>query len=230
METRYAVFSLRSFILIALCGMVFIGHARSVPAEATAYIKDIMEITLRVAPGTGSKVLRMIRSGEMVTVLQKGEGWSRVKVEDGTEGWVVSRYLIQQEPVSIQARALMEENTRLKQGMSNLAGKNAELAKANEELKTALNQFKTDSEALKKELEQLKQGSTEYLTLKKENENLKARQQRMEFSSNKSGKESEDSTDPHVWMVYGVAILVFGMLLGSFFRRGSSGRGKSRLR
>jgi SH3 domain protein len=230
MKTRHIIFPFRFFLLVACIGMLIIGSDTPLSAENTAYVKDIMEIALRVAPGTGSKLLRTIRSGDMVTVLEEAEGWSRVKMKDGTEGWVVSRYLIQQEPASIQTHALTEENTRLKQITADLAGKNAELAKANEELKAGVTQFKTESEDLKKELEQLKLGSKEYLTLKKENETLKARQQGAESSSNKGTKGSEENTDPYVWMIYGAAILVCGMLLGALFRRGSSNRGRSRLR
>jgi SH3 domain protein len=198
-------------------------------AETTAYVKDIMEITLRITPGTGSKVLRMIRSGEMVTVLEESEGWSKVRLTDGTEGWMVNRYLAQQEPVSVRSKALMEENTRLKQSMSDLAGKNLELGKANEELKVALNQLKPESEAVKKELDQLKRSASDYLILKKENEDLKLKQERMESSAQKGVTGSEQSAEP-IWMVYGAAILVFGMLLGAFFRRGSSSRSKARLK
>jgi len=230
METRYAVLSIRSIMVAILCTVVLFGCSRLVWAETTAYVKDIMEITLRTTPGTGSKILRMIRSGEMVTVLEESEGWSKVRITDGTEGWMVSRYLAQQEPVSVRARILMEENTKLKQSMADLAGQNLELGKANEELKVKLNQLEAEAETVKQELDQFKQGASDYLSLKKENEELKLKLERMESSTQQSPKESEYNAEPYIWMIYGASILVFGMLLGAFLRRGSSSRSRPRLK
>jgi SH3 domain protein len=230
METRCVAWSVRSIVAAITCTLVLVGWIGMVWAETEAYVKDIMEITLRETPGTGSKVLRMIRSGEKVTVLEESEGWSKVRLMDGTEGWMVSRYLVQEEPLSVRSRILIEENTKLKHSMSELAGQNLELNKANEELKAMLNQVRAEYEAVKNELTQFKENASDYLSLKKENEELKLKQERQGASTQKNAKEPEYNAEPYTWMIYGASILVFGMILGAFLRRGSSSRSKLRLK
>lgn len=35
-----------------------------------------------------SKIIKVLKKGTKVTVLQEKAGWLRVQLEDGTEGWV----------------------------------------------------------------------------------------------------------------------------------------------
>lgn len=59
----------------------------------TVYVSDEFEITLRTGPGNDHKIISMPKSGNAMEILQKGEEWSRVRLPDGKEGWVLSRYI-----------------------------------------------------------------------------------------------------------------------------------------
>ncbi len=45
-------------------------------------------VNLRQGPSMDSKIIKVLKKGTKLTVLQEKEGWLRVQLEDGTEGWV----------------------------------------------------------------------------------------------------------------------------------------------
>jgi len=45
-------------------------------------------VNLRQEPSMDSKIIKVLKKGTKLTVLQEKAGWLRVQLEDGTEGWV----------------------------------------------------------------------------------------------------------------------------------------------
>ncbi len=45
-------------------------------------------VNLRQGPGMDSKIIRVLKKGTKLTVLQEKAGWLRIQLEDGAEGWV----------------------------------------------------------------------------------------------------------------------------------------------
>ncbi len=45
-------------------------------------------VNLRQGPSMDSKIIRVLKKGTKLTVLQEKAGWLRIQLEDGTEGWV----------------------------------------------------------------------------------------------------------------------------------------------
>ena len=77
---------------------------------AKAYVTDSVEITLRTGPSNENKITAMLFSGRPLEVLGTQGEWSQVKVlDDGKEGWVVSRYLVTRLPWEVQAKKLQED-------------------------------------------------------------------------------------------------------------------------
>ncbi len=56
-------------------------------AQRTAEIVPSL-VNLRQGPGMDSKIIRVLKKGTKLTVLQEKAGWLRIQLEDGTEGWV----------------------------------------------------------------------------------------------------------------------------------------------
>jgi uncharacterized protein YgiM (DUF1202 family) len=49
---------------------------------------NVARANMREAPDTKAKILQVLTRGTRVTVVSKGNQWYRVKLENGTEGWV----------------------------------------------------------------------------------------------------------------------------------------------
>lgn len=45
-------------------------------------------VNLRQEPNMEGKIIRVLKKGTRLTVLEEKAGWLRVRLEDGTEGWV----------------------------------------------------------------------------------------------------------------------------------------------
>jgi len=66
----------------------------AVPAYAEIlYIRPSLEVLMRKNPGDDARIVATIPMGTAVQLMQGGKEWSRVRMQDGTDGWVRSRFL-----------------------------------------------------------------------------------------------------------------------------------------
>ena len=61
--------------------------APAAPAKKTVYVK-VSQANFREAAGTSGKILRVLRRGSRLEVLETRNDWLRVRLDDGPEGWV----------------------------------------------------------------------------------------------------------------------------------------------
>jgi SH3 domain protein len=57
------------------------------------YIKPSLEVFMRKNPGDNARIVATVPMGTAVNLVQGGKEWSRVRLQDGAEGWVRSRFL-----------------------------------------------------------------------------------------------------------------------------------------
>jgi len=87
------LFSLPRFSLAALTPLLLVCWVAS-PAKAEIfYIKPSLEVLMRKSQGDNARIVATVPMGTAVELLQGGKEWSRVRLQDGTEGWVRSRFL-----------------------------------------------------------------------------------------------------------------------------------------
>ena len=60
----------------------------------TLYVSDQLVINMRSGKGTGYKIIKIIKSGTPLTILEEDSGYARAQTPQGVEGWVLSRFLI----------------------------------------------------------------------------------------------------------------------------------------
>ncbi|MGB5511064.1 MAG: TIGR04211 family SH3 domain-containing protein, partial [Woeseiaceae bacterium] len=97
------------FRVAALCSLFAVQAAGAAPA----WVTDQFEITLRSGPSTSNAIQLMIDSGTQLEVLERDaeSGYSRVRTAGGTEGWVVSRYLMNERSAREQLERLSSQLT-----------------------------------------------------------------------------------------------------------------------
>ena len=99
--------------LLALFGS---SYADAVNRLSYVYVTDRVDIPMRSESkiqSDPSNLLRMLPSGTKLQLLSTDNGWTQVKFEQ-TTGWMISRYLTSETPVSEKLEILSQEMRMLK--------------------------------------------------------------------------------------------------------------------
>lgn len=83
------------------------------PAEVLFIAPDI-NVPVRRGKNERYKIVRTAKIGEQVTLLRERDDWSKVRFEDGIEGWLPKHLLTPDIPAAQQAEQLLTENEQLK--------------------------------------------------------------------------------------------------------------------
>lgn len=133
---------IRNFKIILLIALL---TALAAPVHAkTQYVSDQIVITLRSGQGEEFRILKHLRTGTPVEVLAEDGPFLRVRIKDGTEGWVRKRYLTSEAPKATVIAGLKKELSGMKATVGNaeslarerdrLQGENKRLRQENEQL------------------------------------------------------------------------------------------------
>ncbi len=80
----------------------------------TAYVSDILILTVRTGPARNFEVFKTIQSDEQLLILEEKNGFSKIKLSNGDTGWVQSQYLSFETPDPIIISRLNIELNKLK--------------------------------------------------------------------------------------------------------------------
>lgn len=125
----------------------------------TAYVSDVINLTIRAAPANDAEYLGQIRSGDAVEVLESlgPKSFTRIRDADGREGWVTSRFLTDTPAARDQLAAAQTRLQQTEQALKALqvdhdealqrldeAGSALEMADENARLKGVIAQMEDD--------------------------------------------------------------------------------------
>lgn len=119
-------------VLIALVADFVAPDAAT--AEEQAWVRGEIRLNLRSGPGTAYRILGGIATGDGLTIIERGEGWTKVRLPDGTAGWIPEGYLKPEPPPTIRLAQLEVEVAQLTSRLETTSGEGEELRTANETL------------------------------------------------------------------------------------------------
>ena len=202
-----------------LSALLFVSAA----SAESAWVSDEFEITLRSGPSTSNAIELMLGSGTELEVLERDaeSGYSRVRTGGGTEGWVLTRYLMN-EP------AAREQLARLTSQLTNEASRgsslNAQLGAIRSEHDTATKRIETlerEKSGLEEELAEIQRTAANVLAINNQNkqlrEELAAEEIRVATLEQENRELSGQTT--RYWFMSGALVLVVGMVLGLWLPR-----------
>ncbi|MCD4804446.1 MAG: TIGR04211 family SH3 domain-containing protein [Desulfobacterales bacterium] len=209
---------MKSFIVF------FIVLFSTVVQAETMYVDDIVKITVRTGPGIAHKILAMIKSGESVEVLKPEEpekDWSLVRITNGKEGWVLSRFLKSKEPDGLVLDRLKKKHNALKNQAVSTIEENKVYKKENKRLNSELKTNKEISKKIKSSYETLKKESAEFLELKS---NYEKTSSNLIEQTKKATKLEEELTSLLLhqnikWFLSGAGVLLLGFVIGFSTKR-----------
>lgn len=189
----------------------------------TEFVSDELEVTLRTGPSTQNAIVRILKSGTPLNVLEKDSdsGYARVTTNAGTEGWVLMRFMSSQ-PVARDRIVVVER--RLQEARQAADNARQELAELKDEL-TGSQQRLGDSESansdLAKELNDIRSASANAVSLRDQNKTLRQRVVDFERQTDELQMENRElrSRDTREGMVIGAAVFLLGMLVSVILPR-----------
>lgn len=188
--------------IIQLVSWILILASTQSTFAQTRYVTDEFEIMLRTGQSGRHEILRQLKSGTAVTVLEPGANYTKVRLASGIEGWVLSRYLSNQPSGRDRIAAYQKKYDDLKSSFD----------KKIEQEKVALNN----------EISRLKRIAKKPLELQRENDQLKAQLEEEKQAYLALQAESEILKSPYKdrqWFVTGALVVVGSMLLGILLTR-----------
>ena len=187
------------------------------------YVTDVFEVTMRSGPSTSNSIIRMLRSGDSVTLLEEDleTKYSYVETADGKQGYVITRFL-EDSPVARQVLAELQQQHQ--QQRQELDAQAAQI----DELKQALQREQDDNAALKvalraseQELSEVREAAQNTLNILEQNKRLQTvvdqlREEKSVLSS--TNAELSDSTRID-WFVRGAAVSLIAFIIGILVTR-----------
>lgn len=202
------------FACILLAATLLPGNARS--AE-TAYIVDVIRVSVRSGPSNDQKPLGLVESGNAVEVLKPGDEWSLVRLPNGTEGYVLSRYLTNVQPAKFRLDQIQERQRALSAQAAAAAEENSRLKAENERLADAQREL----ERLRSEFDAFRRDAADVAALQAKNTSMAAElAERQQRAAELEGQSVDVLTMTNLyWFLGGAGVLLVGFLTGFSVKR-----------
>jgi len=209
-------------IIKGLCiiGMCLVLFSTPVLAE-NKYVNDTMKITMRTGPANDRKIISLLGIGQKVKVLRKGDEWTLVRLTNGKEGWVISRFLTDKIPSNIELKVLKSKHKALMAKAATMQEENSSLKAENKKLSTKLAAGRKKLQKTSNDYEALKRESKEFLELQSK---FKASSSKLAEQTKKADKFEDELTkllwNQNIkWFLSGAGVLILGFIIGFSTKR-----------
>jgi SH3 domain protein len=178
---------------------------------------------LRTGPSTDNAIQRVIRSGTQLELIERdaaGE-YSRVRTTGGMEGWVLTRYLMNEPSAREQLERLTSELTSAAARGSSTGSQLDSIKNEYAAATTQVASLEREKQALEAELGEIREKATNVLAIDRQNSEL--RQQLTDAEIKVSMLEQENaelaSMSTRNWFLAGGLVLLVGVILGLWLPR-----------
>ncbi|MDX8412121.1 MAG: TIGR04211 family SH3 domain-containing protein [Mariprofundaceae bacterium] len=202
----------------------------SLAQAETRYVSDQMEITMRSGQSTQHNIVRMLKSGLPVEVMETDAeaGYVRVRLASGTEGWVLSRFL-QHDPVARDRLAELEKKVAALRDQKQLTDAGLQQTRSEKAtLDKERSRLSVETKKLSRELSELRRTAANPIAISAENKTLKAHiatiEDELQTLKHKY-RAMEDQTAQN-WFMTGAGVILLGMIVGLILPNMRFGRKK----
>lgn len=209
----------RRINIAALVGLLLASIASAEPS----WVSDEFEITLRSGPSTSNAIQLMVSSGTRLEVLERDadSGYSRVQTQGGTEGWVLTRYLMNEPSAREQLQNLTSQLTNANSRGSSL---DSQLSAIRGEYDTANLRIETlerEKSSVEQELAELKRTAANVLAINEQNKSLMDQLAAAQIRADTLEQENRvlGSQTTRYWFMSGGLVMFVGIILGIWLPR-----------
>ena len=184
----------------------------------SVWVSDQFEVTLRTGPSTSNAIERMLSSGTELEVIEQDaeSGYSRVRTRGGTEGWVLTRYLMNEPSAREQLETLTRQLTSANAEGESMSSQLSAIRGQHESATRTIQELERDNSALRAEIESIREKAANTLAIDRQNKDLqqKLTDAEIQVSVLEQEKEQLVSQSNRNWFITGALVVLGGILLG----------------
>ena len=189
----------------------------------SAWVSDQFEITLRSGPSTSNAIQLMVDSGTELEVLERDSesGYTRVRTAGGTEGWVLSRYLMSEPSAREQLQRLTSQLTNAQSQGSSLNAQLNAIRGEQDAARQRISELERDKKQVEDELAEIRSTAANVLNINARNKELHEELAAAETRVGLLEQENREliSQTTRYWFMTGALVLVVGIILGIWLPR-----------
>jgi SH3 domain protein len=198
----------------------------------TRYVSDVLYISLRANPDPDASLITTLKSDTPLEVLEDNEKFLRVRTPDGTEGYVLSRYVTSALPKSRQIEQLRRERDALEEKVAQLeqelqAGEAsqakpvAELEAKVATLEDQLEEAKRQLAAVRERYQALQKEAADVVAVVNDRDRLQIRNEQLNDEIDTLREQNSDllRTGMIRWFLAGGGVFLVGWVAGKVSRR-----------
>jgi len=212
-------------IMKRLLGIAVIVAAFASPAAnaQSAWVSDQFEITLRSGPSTSNSIQLMIDSGTRLEVIERDteSGYTHVRTQGGTEGWVLTRYLMSEPSAREQLQRLSSQLTNATSRGSSLDSQLNAIKGEHDSANRQIATLEREKAAVEKELADIKRTAANVLAIDGQNKSLMDQLAAAQIRADTLEQENRvlASQTTRYWFMAGGLVLLIGIVLGIWLPR-----------
>ena len=211
---------MKRLLAIAVLATAFVGP---VAFAQSAWVTDEFEITLRSGPSTSNAIQLMVGSGTRLEVLERDaeSGYTRVRTQGGTEGWVLTRYLMTEPSAREQLERLTSQLTNANSRGSSLDSQLNAIRSEYDSAKQQIATLEREKAAAETELSEIKRTAANVLAISDQNKTLMDQLTAAQIRGDTLEQENRQlaSQTTRYWFMAGGLVLLVGFLLGIWLPR-----------
>lgn len=205
---------------LALC----LGLAMSLTVCAESrWVSDQFEVMLRTGPSTNNAIELMVDSGTELEILEEDAdaGYTRVRTGGGTEGWVLTRYLMAEPSAREQLQTLTGQLTSANAQGSSMGSQLSAIRGEYDSAKRQIRQLEQDKSKLQSQIDQITQKAANTLAIDRQNQELQQQLTDAEIKASILEQENAELSGQTTrnWFITGALVLFGGVLLGLILPR-----------
>jgi uncharacterized protein YgiM (DUF1202 family) len=149
---------LRALLPLTVMALTALSATSSQAQEA--WVKDReVSLTLRTGASTQHRIIGNLKTGDVATILTRGDGWTKVRIADGKEGWVSAGFLQTSPPAQVKLKRLESNAEELRRQVAELSEKTTDLRATKDELETGDQEQRLEIDRLTRENYELRAGA-----------------------------------------------------------------------
>lgn len=194
---------------------MFVAAAAS---AQSAWVSDEFEVTLRTGPSTSNTIELMVPSGTQLQILEEvpESGYTRVRTGGGTEGWVLTRYLMDEPSAREQLEMLSRQLTDANEEGASMDAQLGAIRNEYDAANRMIRGLEADNAELQGQLQDISSRAANTLAIDRQNQELqqKLTDAEIRISVLEQEKDRLASQSNRNWFITGSAVLIVGVLLG----------------